>query len=403
MEAARPETRLLSLWLLARMELWPVDFTARALQEPHPRVLAHAIDLVSLTGQAGELADRLAELATDCSDARLQLALAKLAAQLSGSDKTRVLAGLLPHAQQPLVRAAVATAADQDSWQLFTASAAEAMNDASYLNWLNLFLPGWSSSAAVSPELAEFMSRALQPQQPRQQLWLTALAALPAQPRVARVLHDLQLQPVIDQQIDQLLQQAPNRQPVRWLGLVSPELQTRWMDELIHSSVAEPLQVACIEALSWANHPELAGRLVEQFRSFTPALQQLALRTLVARPERAAVLADALQSQQVARSQIPPDMRQSLLGLADKQLAGRFQQLLSPVSSDRAAVIERYRRVWESPTVDPADAQAGQLCSSACAVSSPGRHRPDVGPPLRQLATRVAAVAGGDSRSQFGS
>ncbi|MBX3420705.1 MAG: c-type cytochrome [Pirellulaceae bacterium] len=394
-DSPRAESRLLALWLLERLGKWGSDLAGQAIQQPHPRVQAQAIEMIALTGNAAAVSRSAQQIAERCSDARVQLALVKLATELDSGGRQDILAAVMPHVTQPLVQASLAMAAGPDSWQLLQSAKAADMPDPTYRNWLRLLLPGWVASVPKNPHLLDFIKHSLTADTPRHRLWLSALAELPSHASAAQVLDLTGTQIAIDDHVDQALQRSPSGNAIELLGLTSTAVQTKWLDALLRKSSTEAQQTMTIQSLSWANHPQLSEKLVQQFRSFTPALQSVALRALSARPERLAVLAAALESQQIARSQIPPELRQQLLAQRDQVLVARLTKVLTQVVTDRAGTIQHYQSALASLESASGQTQAERLEAGqaifqrACAQCHRlGEIGNDVGPPLRQLSDK---------------
>jgi putative membrane-bound dehydrogenase-like protein len=385
-----PEARILSLWLLHRLGQFPEDMAGPALQQSHPRVLAHAIDVVAQSGRAKGVQPTLTAIASDARDSRVQLALAKTAAALPESDRMQLLGQLAATSTQPLVQATIAAACGKDSWRLLQADAGESMPDSDYRQWLDLLLPTWIAEANKQSDLSSWLRDSLRSENPRLDLWLFSLASQPSHAAVASLLKNADAQQTVDGLVDEMMTSSSTQRYARLLGLASNYVQAQWMEELIQSSVDEPTQSAAIQAFSWSNHPELTDRLVEQFRGMTPSVQLVALRCLTSRPDRLERLAQALEGQQIHRSQIPPDIRQSLLSGKDPGLSDRFKKSLSQVSADRASTIERYQRAMESMGLSKADTVAGKaVFKNACAQCHRlGDIGNDVGPPLQQLSEK---------------
>ncbi|HAC91216.1 MAG TPA: hypothetical protein DCF63_11390, partial [Planctomycetaceae bacterium] len=138
------ETRVLGQWLLARLDWLTSELTVPMLQQPHPRALAHAIEIVAsgeLTEPAGQ---QLIRLASRCSDARVQMALIKASVKQDEVSRMKVLGDLLPLVKEPLVRALLVTASGDNSWRLFE-NAQKDLSDQEFAQWLNLLLPVWVS------------------------------------------------------------------------------------------------------------------------------------------------------------------------------------------------------------------------------------------------------------------
>jgi putative membrane-bound dehydrogenase-like protein len=395
--ATRDEARLLSLYLLSRMEKLTASMIQKALSDKNPRIIAQAIELAGQSGAVKELAAPLKSLATSTKDNRTMLALAKSASQLADNDRNELLAFLLPKDSDPLVRAVVATAAGKDSWKLLQAVKADQLSDNVYTEWLVLWLPQWTEEIKQNKQLATFVTSSLQPVSPRQSAWLNALARINSPAQVSQLIKASEAQATIDSLLSEQLEKEPTVELALWLRLASPDLQSRWSAKLIDTSVSETIQVACIDSLSWANHPDLASRVIDNFKTMTPSLQLVGLRALVSRQDRQPQLLTALKEKRIARSQIPADIRQSLVSQKDKELAQQFKDLLNQVSSDRVSVLDKYRPSVEELTNNfqgkPETAKRGKevftkVCAQCHKLGDVGN---DVGPPLKQLGDKSPA------------
>lgn len=395
--AVRDEARLLSLYLLARVEKLTTSTIQEALSDKNPRIVAQAIELAGQSGSVKELAAQLKSVAASTKDNRMMLALAKCATRLVDNDRNELLALMLPKDSDPLVRAVVATATGKDSWKLLQAVKAEQLSDTVYAEWLVLWLPQWADEIKQNKQLASFVTNSLQSKSSRQAAWLSALARINSPAQAVQLIKASEAQNTIDSLLSEKLEKEPTAELVRWLRLASPEVQSQWSKRLIDTSVSETIQVACIDSLSWANHSDLASRVIDNFTTMTPSLQLVGLRALVSRQDRQSQLLAALKEKKIARSQIPADIRQSLVSQKDRELAQQFKDLLNQVSSDRASVLEKYRPAVEELTnniqAKSQTAKRGKevftkVCAQCHKLGDVGN---DVGPPLKQLGDKSPA------------
>jgi putative membrane-bound dehydrogenase-like protein len=112
------------------------------------------------------------------------------------------------------------------------------------------------------------------------------------------------------------------------------------------------VQLAAVTALTQLDDPRMARMLVDPARwyGFTPAVRTEALTALLARPDRVAVLLDAVEAEAVPPLSIDPARRKQLLEHRDPKLRERAVALfadLQPV--DRKKVFESYRPILELP------------------------------------------------------
>ncbi len=384
-----PESRILALHLIHRLGMFSGDVARTALQDQHPRVLEHALNLVRQAGLTQALPGELVTLATHEAP-RVQLALAEAAAELDDASRQAVLAPMLAHVSEPLVRATLATAAGNDSWQLLRSSELAQTDSAGFASWLRLLLPVWSRQAGSKAALAAWIKTELEPESKHFSVWLDALRQLPdrrAAVQVLRTLPAAQWSAVMDR-IEQHIADTAQAERLSWLGLLPTERQTGWLERWLTPSIGEQRQTLLIRAADWAGHPQLPELLIERFTTMTPAVQQEALRVLSSRKASSMQLAAALESGKIRRSHIPPALRQQLVSDRDPQVAQAFQALLEQVAADRQKLIADYAR--ELDTNAPRSIDAGRqvfarVCAQCHRIDAVGN---DVGPPLKQLADK---------------
>ncbi len=395
--AVEPEARLLSIHIANRLAWFDVALAEIALQDPHERVLEHAIQLIGAQHLARRPEQSLAEAlrkAATSSSPRIQLAIAKAAADMDQSLRLELLTRLLPRVDHALVRAVVSVAAGKDSWKLLrdsqlTASQLPADSE-KYAMWLQALMPLWVAQLPTQPEFKSWLPSQLSPHNAQVGLWLDALCQLPNDQQAQALLQALspaeqrRLQDYIEMQ---LTSDPPGNQ--EWIGLLSTVAQDHWLEELLVPTASESEQTALIRSLSWANHPRLAQELLARFTSLTPALQQHALRVLSSRSASQLLLLAALEDKRILPAHIPADLKQRLLAERDPQLAKRFQSVLSRAAEDRAHVIASYASAMQTAGQGSAD-RGRQVFTRVCAACHRiGQIGSDVGPPLKSLADKT--------------
>ncbi len=99
-------------------------------------------------------------------------------------------------------------------------------------------------------------------------------------------------------------------------------------------------------------------------------------------------VAEAIERQEIGKTEIAPDVRQQLFALPNKKLAEKFKAILTAASADRAKVIERYRpelakvAEWNSDKIAEGKLVFKKVCAQCHKLQDIGN---DVGPPLKQL------------------
>ncbi len=389
MLSGSPEGRILAMGIASRQGFCTKDLIRKLLSAEHARVVQHAIRLVGQEGLAAELADDLQPWVST-EDPRIQLEMALVASELPSAERSQLLGGLLIHAQDSLVRAVIANAAGNESWALLHGASAARLPRGAFASWLRLLLPVWAKQLDRDQSLAGEIAKQLSSHDAQKQaLWLDAISELPSATDAQRLLGTLDVQQ--RERITALIEHevtnaGGDSSRYTWLRLLPPEAQLRWAERLLEPAMTETAQRAAIGNLAWANHESLADLLLDRFQSMTPALQLASLRALTERQSSTIRLADALDARDVLPSQIPPDLRQRLVGDRNRQLAKRFETLLAGVAADRAAVIENYTRQLESISVPGREQLGRDVFQKACAQCHRlGGVGSDVGPPLNQL------------------
>lgn len=140
------------------------------------------------------------------------------------------------------------------------------------------------------------------------------------------------------------------------------------------------LQSAALAALRSRDDESIAAALVNRWGALTPRLRQDALAVLLGRSSRAMVLLNAIRSGQVAAADVTAGQAQSLLTHPDARVAASARALLSPETSSRQQVVDRYLPALQLT----GDAQRGRtvfadVCASCHRLDDVGV---DIGPNL---------------------
>ncbi len=126
------------------------------------------------------------------------------------------------------------------------------------------------------------------------------------------------------------------------------------------------LRLAVIRSLQRSRAKGLGDELLRRFPSEAPALQRAMLDVIIARPDNASKLLDAIEEGTVARTLIDASRRQRLRRFKQEPLRGRVASLLSDEPpDDRRVVLDRYKDVLNMKS-DPKRGQA--IFAKHCAV-----------------------------------
>ena len=175
------EASILALHCLNRLSLLDQVTIRKSLTSVAPQVQAHAISLLRQSGLSKELLSELTE-ASSSSHAAVQLQVALAASSLPNESRIELLKKLM-NAEDPLVRAIIATAAGEEAPQLIASLAAKNLRP-----WLELMMPAWTKkSESQSKEIGKSLSSGLANEMSRSS-WLAGLRALPSAADAARLL-----------------------------------------------------------------------------------------------------------------------------------------------------------------------------------------------------------------------
>lgn len=398
-----PEGRLLALHVLQRYGKLSNSVIEHALSDPHPRVVAHAVRLAADSDQAASFAPQLQRVAT--ADPHVRLALAMAAERLQTSERVELLRKLMQVATEPLTRATVVISAGDASPQLFASSGGAPISG----DWLRLILPAWNQTLRSSGDgkkefrqaLSALLEHELSASGPSRAVWTTGLAQMPNRAAAESFLSLLDeatqsnFRTSLATSAQQAIETATDRpaeaqglQALRWMRLLPADDLQMLSGEILNPTAAEALQIAYAEALLWNNPEQGVATLLPELKRMTPVLKREVLMRVSGYSQGLELIADAIESKQIAKAEIAPDVRQQLFAVPDSKLAARFKELLTTAAADRAEVIERYRpALGEVSQLSPEQIAAGRMtfqrvCAQCHRLEDLGN---DVGPPLKQL------------------
>ena len=113
--------------------------------------------------------------------------------------------------------------------------------------------------------------------------------------------------------------------------------------DLLEPSVSLRLQKAALAVLKRNRTAQVPTLVMSHWNTMSPTLRQAGLELLLSRDEWTKQLLTAMQSGTVNRNQLPLANRQLLLKSANKDIQQQAQAIWKTDSSDRAAVIKKYR------------------------------------------------------------
>ncbi|MDB5320829.1 MAG: putative rane-bound dehydrogenase [Phycisphaerales bacterium] len=144
------------------------------------------------------------------------------------------------------------------------------------------------------------------------------------------------------------------------------ERDLKTLSELLSPQSPRELQAAIIATLSRRQDPDAARLLLDHWKTLTPDLRAAGTDGLLSRPDRAALLLDAIEHKSVLATEIDAPRRQRLLQSPDKTIRARAAALFAAtVNPDRQKVIDAF-----APALTlKGDAKNGQLLfAKTCAT-----------------------------------
>jgi putative heme-binding domain-containing protein len=117
---------------------------------------------------------------------------------------------------------------------------------------------------------------------------------------------------------------------------------------VLDASPQPPIQIAAVQAISRYREPEVGSALLSRWRSYTPTVREAVFSALLARKERILELLNAVADKRVAISTIDASRKSQIMAFNDKEVQESAKTLLNDsIHSDRASIIEKYRRALE--------------------------------------------------------
>jgi putative membrane-bound dehydrogenase-like protein len=144
---------------------------------------------------------------------------------------------------------------------------------------------------------------------------------------------------------------VPDRvEAIRLLALGPAETALKALPDLLDASEPPEVQVEAVRVLGGLSDPRVGKVVVDRWRSLSPSVRREAAEVLLARPDRAARLLDAIESRALAPGDLDPLRRKQLLEHPRRELRDRAARLMTNTGgseSDRAEVIRSYRKAAE--------------------------------------------------------
>ncbi|MEZ6086885.1 MAG: c-type cytochrome [Pirellulaceae bacterium] len=166
----------------------------------------------------------------------------------------------------------------------------------------------------------------------------------------------------------------------------SPETESLLI-KVFESDAPTAIRSSAVEGLASLGDKDFADRILSDPGRFPPALLRTGVTSLLRRPEWTQRLLDALEAKSITPAAIDVSQTNRLRNHSDKAIAARSAKLLSSLSADRQAIIDRYRQAMS----EEGDSHAGKLifikqCAACHVVQGVGNV---VGPDISDSRTKT--------------
>jgi putative membrane-bound dehydrogenase-like protein len=131
---------------------------------------------------------------------------------------------------------------------------------------------------------------------------------------------------------------------IRLLAHAPWETSDPVLTRLVREDPAQEIRLAGVRALAAHAQADVAARLMESWRSYTPAVRREVLEVMLQRPERVRFLLKEIEEGHVRPADLDPARVQQLVHYREPELRERARKLLErSMPEERKQVFERYR------------------------------------------------------------
>ena len=347
--------RLHALYALDGLDALAESYVLHALADPEPALREHGVRLseriIDARGLSDTLWQQLKARAED-SDPRVRYQLAFTLGEIKREEATDVLLALIKKdVELSWMHVAALSSLADGAGEVFTR-----LRDT----------PGFGRAAPDQTFLKELIRVIGQRNKGRELLAALTLVDQIADPSVTfayvsafadglqradvpLALFQPKLQPVFDRALSEVRNsKAPESlriQAIDLLGVTASPGETRSvLFSLVGTEQPHALQSAAIAALGRLDDPGVAKDFLARWPGFTPLLKREVMPVLLARPDRALTIVEAVKAGTILRSELTPTQIAGLRAHrspAVRTLAASV--FAAPASADRRVVVERYR------------------------------------------------------------
>ena len=384
-----PVARLHALWTLEGLGLLDSELIARALADPEPGVRENAIRLAETRlSDSRDLTNRLYRMGDD-SDSKVKFQLLCTLGNLRSPRARNIRRKLLfEGVEDPWMQAAALSASSGEAFGLFKTALArlrhlEGEPYGDFFRRISSVIGARQRVAEVqnlvqtaarldaasrsqrSAAILEGLARGLQAQTKGQRTeipvtWLLDLSNSrfsDVRRAALQALSALQVsgRPVVASTIQQAIATVQNRDAdparradaVQLLTLLDPELDQDLMRNLVTPQEPEGVQVAAIQALGASEGDKIAPFLLEHWKSLTSKSRSAATEVLLADSNRAGLLLEAIERQEIQSWMLEPGHKQRLIMHRDDAIRALARRLLETSLEQYEKKLQQYGKALD--------------------------------------------------------
>jgi putative heme-binding domain-containing protein len=370
-----PLGRMHALRTLAGLRALTAEDVLVGLNDAHPRVREHAIQLSEVFSDTPAVLDIWAKLTSD-TDQRVLFQLAFSLGESKQARASEILGTLLKRADLVAeVRAAALTSvgANMDAVLLSLATGADnstmlgelaqmigAQPDVAKVNRVLKDVCGSKLNTATQRAVLRGVGDGLQRRGSSLRRWLSDRAT-DADARSLTAAF-LATQSVLASDA----KAAANERAAAALLIASADdaATEELLAKLLSPTESQTLQLAAVRGLSRMSSGNIAKTLLSAWKGYSPQVRADVVEALLVTVPRAETLLIAVEAGEVRSAEISPDRKQLLLNHSNAAVKERAKKVLGgDINNDRAAVVKTYSSALElAPSVERGQATFGKKC-----------------------------------------
>ncbi len=382
--SANPLGRLHALYTLQGVGSLKPAHIRRGLEDPHPRVRAHAVHLAE--PMIRDSADLLSDLVALCGDESPHVRF-QLAFTLGESSDPQAIAGLARLAGDPRNRGEIQTAILSSVGSTAGQLVRSLLGDDQFVKQTHaaalttqlalvvganpdrsgaLRLLAWSTDRQLSLPLQQAILTGLGEGLARRGdsiggLVSSDLASAAQRDQVARLFARASELAKNDERTI-----AERAVALRLLAHADAPTAIEHLPPFLAPQLPQPLQRAAVAALAQQSSDDIAATLLSGWRTFSPQVRRDVVDALMSKPARIEALLAAIDAGSVQRGDLERDKKQLLMNHSNAKVRAQSHSLFGgEVDSDRAKVVADFQNVL---ALDGDIARGKAVFSKKCAV-----------------------------------